>query len=404
MINIVFCHAVRLPKPNAIDFRERLWYNADMVGSGVNNTAAGDRLKSVPQRAISVYELLLYAVLPFLLIMCGAMPTTAPLILPFVLPLLYLLYRRFGPYLSGMCIAVYGALSLLLNYDILSAVFFVGLFFAFIGLITAMQFSPYLLRAAVAAGVAVLGALCGVGIVRLAEGVPVGDIAAKYVLAERDDPIIKLLAHDHYDGERPAPNTVKLKPGDKGYDDAAAQSLSEWAKDDFEVYIWYDCIHLGALIAAAGFIAATAVNGRTKSCYDTDVTELELRSSTRALGGVRGGVALADMRLPRAYLWTTALPATVAGMILGFVGGYDALSATLMHMFATLPCAFGMFTLLAYWARLFHGKARTAAYIVLGLIGGCAYVFPIVLFALAMIGMSDCVLNLRYWTDFIRSD
>ena len=64
-------------------------------------------IRRVAQRRPTVCELLLYAVLPFMLAMAGVMPTTAIVVLPFAFPLLYLLFRRFGIYLPLSCIAAY---------------------------------------------------------------------------------------------------------------------------------------------------------------------------------------------------------------------------------------------------------------------------------------------------------
>lgn len=337
--------------------------------------------------ALGVCEVLLYFVIPFLLIMCGAMPSVAILILPIVLPMLYLLYKRFGPYLPLSCIILYGAVSLWLNYDILTVVFSVTLFFAFCGLVICVQLPKYLLSATVAACFAVIGAFAGVGIVRGAEGVSIGDIAARYVIAEQADPVISYFARDYYEQEKPPVGTDKLKPTDDGYDAAAAKSLSEWAKDEFDTYVWYHCIHCGAVLAMVGFFIACGLNGKLK----------------RGRGAAQNPTSVRDMRLPRAYLWTMALPATVTGLLLGFVGGYDALSATVMHTFGTLPAAFGCFTLLAYWAALFRGRARVAAYSVLSLIGIAAVVFPLALFILSVIGICDSILNLRFWTEYVRN-
>ncbi|MDE5592648.1 MAG: hypothetical protein K2I75_01805 [Clostridiales bacterium] len=341
-------------------------------------------LKSRP----SVCEVLLYFIIPFLLIAAGAMPSTAIVILPITLPLLYLLYKRFGPYLPLGCIAFYGILSLSLNYDILTVIYFVTLFFAFCGLALCMQFLPsqYLLVAAVAAIFAVLGAFAGVGIVRAAEGIPTGDIAARYVLDERADPVISYFARDYYDAQKSQLDEVKLKPTDDGYDEAAAKSLSEWAKDEFDTYVWYYCIHYGAVLGLVGFFVATGFNGKIDG-----------------RGNSRFSAKIGDMKLPRAFLWTMALPATVTGLLLGFFGGYEALSATVMHAFCTLPAAFGCYTLLGYFAALFKGKARVAAYIVFGLIGVAAVTFPLALFILSIFGVCDCILNLRFWTEYIRN-
>lgn len=341
-------------------------------------------LKSPP----NVCEVLLYFIIPFLLIAAGTMPSTAILILPVVLPLLYLLYKRFGPYLPLGCIVFYGVLSLSLNYDILTVVYSVTLFFAFCGLAVCVQFCPsqYLFAAAVAACFAVLGAFAGVGIVRAAEGTPMGDIAARYVMNERADPVISYFARDYYDAQKPQLDEVKLKPADDGYDEAAAKSLSEWAKDEFDAYVWYYCIHCGVVLGFVGFFIVAGLNGKLGG-----------------RGNARFSARIGNMKMPRAFLWTMALPATVTGLLLGFVGGYEALSATVMHTFCTLPAAFGCYTVLGYFAALFKGKARIAAYIVLGLIGVTAVVFPLALFILSIFGVCDCILNLRYWTEYIRN-
>lgn len=373
------------------------------TGDGQNGERA--RLRRVPQRGISVYELLTYAILPFLLIMAGAMPSAAVWLMPIILPFLYVLYRRFGAYFPLACVFVYGAISLAFNYDILTVVYFCALFFALCGLLVSCQISPYLACAACAAVFAVVGAMLGVCVVRLAEGVPISEIATRYVLAEREDPVISFFARDYYEHAELAGGEIKLEPKDEGYALAAATVFSEWASDEFGYYIWYYCVHYGALAGAVGYFIAVIVNRRTASCYDCDATEAEISLSTRALGGVRVETApIADMKLPRAYLWSCLLPAAVAAMILEFVGGYDFLSATVMHAFVTLPSAFGCYTLLAYFASLFKGKARTAANVVLVVVGIAAVIFPMALFVLSIIGVCDCILNLRYWTNFIMTD
>lgn len=348
---------------------------------GIENTT----ILSVPKAG----EVLLYFLIPPLLIAAGVMPLLALIILPAVLALLYLLYRRFGPYFPMACVVFYGILSLTLNYDILTVIFSVALFFAFCGLCVSMQFDKkqYLLAATVAVCFAVVGAFVGVGIVRGAEGISIGDIAEKYVLEEQDDPIISFFARDYYDAQKPPLGKDKLKPSDEGYAEEAQKSLSEWAEDEYRDYVWYYCIHYGAVLALVGFIVAAGLNGK--------------------IGG-RGNALfdsrLGDMKLPRAYLWTMALPATVTGVVLGIVGGYGALSATVMHAFTTIPAAFGCYTLLGYFAALFKGKARVAAYIILGIIGVAAVLFPFVLFMLSILGVCDCILNIRFWTEYIRSE
>lgn len=341
-------------------------------------------------RARKAGELLLYFAVPLLFTLAGAMPSVALPILPVVLPLLYLLYRRFGPYLPLSCVVFYGILSLTLNYDILTVVFSLALLLAFCGLVISMQFNnaQYLLAATVAVCFAVVGAFAGVGIVRGAEGKPIGDIAANYVIEKRSDPVISFFARDYYDAQKnPTPGKDKLKPSDEGYAEQAQLSLSEWAKDEYDAYIWYYCIHYGAVLALVGFIVATGLNGKVKG-----------------KGNALFYSRLGDMKLPRAYLWTMALPATVTGIVLSLVGGYGALSATVMHTFSSIPAAFGCYTLLGYFAALFSGKARVAAYIILAVIGIAAVLFPFVLFLLSILGVCDCILNLRFWTEYIRSN
>lgn len=337
--------------------------------------------------------------------MAGAMPSTAIWLLPAILPLLYVFYRRFGIYFPFACLCVYGLVSLTLNYDILTAVYFCALVFGFVGLVLSCQLSPYLACAACAAVFAAIGALAGVGVVRLAEGVPVSEIAAKYVLDERADPVISFFARDYYEHAELAPNEIKLEPQDDGYALAAATAFSEWASDEFGYYIWYYCIHYGALAGAVGYFVAVIVNRRTASCYDDGTTDAEIALSTRALGGVRvEKTPVAAMRVPRSYLWACLLPAALTAMILSFVGGYDFLSSTVMHAFVTLPSAFGCFTLLAFFASLFKGRARTAATVVVAVVGVTAVLFPIALFATSILGVCDCILDLRFWTNFIMTD
>ena len=370
-------------------------------------------IRRIPQRHPTVCELLLYAVIPFLLAMAGVMPTTAIVILPFVFPLLYLLFRRFGIYMPLSCIVGYGIFSLSVNYDILTVVYFVTLFFAFCGLVLSQQTTPYLKRIAIAAIVAAAGMLIGVGIVRLAEGVPIGDIAARYVYSHKADPVVSFFARAYYDGAKLPVGTVKLTHGEAGYFTAALECFAEYVSDTLSVEFWYYCFHCGFLLATIGFVIADIVNRRTLGVYDmievgtaenADEIGDRLKNSTLALGGVRSEVRLSQMKMPRAFLWTMALPVTVAGVIIGLTTDLNMLTATFMHMFVTLPSAFSCFCLLAYFAELFKGKARIAAFVVLGLIGVVAVVFPLALLILSMFGVCDCILNIRFWTEFIRTD
>ncbi|MDE6401040.1 MAG: hypothetical protein K2L54_00330, partial [Clostridiales bacterium] len=175
------------------------------------------------------------------------------------------------------------------------------------------------------------------------------------------------------------------------------------ASDEFGEYIWYYCIHYGAVIAGIGFFFSIALNRKTSSCYDTDAAEQSLKKSTRALGGVRVmRTPIAQMKMPRSYLWTCVLPALITGLILQFVGGYEALAATCTHLFVTMPSAFAFITVATYFATLFNGKARIAAYIVLVVLAVLTVLFPVALFFFSIIGVCDCILDLRYWTEFIK--
>ncbi len=351
---------------------------------------------------ISISEMLLYLVLPFLLIMAGAMPSAAVAVMFFILPILYLLYRRFGIYMPFSCVVCYGVLSLILNYDILTVIYFVTLMFMLAGLAAAVQFK-YLPALAICVVTSVVGGFIGIGIVCGAEGESIGDIAARYVVAEYDDPVIGYLARDYYDGSDPVPGEKKLKRGDEGYDAAVKKDFADYIKNDNAMYVWYDCIHICALVAFVGLLSATAINRRTFGPNDTEF--IMDKPVTRALGGVAKPVtAVSDMKMPRAFLWTFALPSTVAGIILGLVGGYNVLSATITHAFVTVPCAFGCFTLFAFFASLFNGRVRVAAYAVLALIGVAAIIFPFALFIMSILGVCDCILNLRFWTMFIKED
>ena len=112
---------------------------------------------------------------------------------------------------------------------------------------------------------------------------------------------------------------------------------------------------------------------------------------------------LADMRVPRSYLWAVVLPALVAGIALDIVGGYAMLSATVMHLFVTVPSAYAFVTLATFFASLFVGKkARIAAHVALAVVLAAMLVFPLALFVGSLIGVCDVILNLRFWTEFIR--
>ena len=286
-------------------------------------------LRRVPQRAISPCEALSYAVLPFLLIMCGAMPSSALFVMPILLCLLFVLYRRFGLYLPAACVIAYGAISLAINYDILTVVYALGLLFGLCGLVLAVQFPNYLACAVISAVAAIAGALGGVGIVRLAENKPITDIAAEYVVAERDDPIIGYFSRDYYADLKLPPDIEKLDPADPDYDLAAALSFGEWASDELGEYIWYYCIHFGAVFGVVGYLIALWLAQRTYSCYDfltpperSAHSEEVLGRGTRALGGMcLSCPPIRDMRMPRSFLWACVLPTAVVGITLEIIGG-----------------------------------------------------------------------------------
>lgn len=359
----------------------------------------------VPQRAIPKAEFAAYAVLPAALIVAGIFPVAGLFALPAALVCLYISYRRFGAYFPLCCVLFYGLFALVLNYDVLSVIYFVALFFGFVGVVLSCQTSPYLVCAFTAAVITVAGAFVGVGIVRLAENKPIGDIAASYVTDNADDFAVKFFAYEYYDASDPAPDEKKLSRGEAGYHEAATAAFADYANDEFTHYIWYYCIHYGSVFAAVAFFVANILNGRTASAFDSGASADELEKSTRALGGVKKPVTpLCDMKLPRAYLWACLLPATVTAVVLDLVGGYDFIASTVMHTFATLPSAFGCFTLLYYFAKLFKGRANIAANVFVALLGALAVLFPIALFAISIIGVCDCILNIRYWVEFIRTD
>lgn len=337
--------------------------------------------------------------------MCGAMPSSALFFMPVILPLLYLLYRRFGIYFPLSCVCGYGAVSLVVNYDILTLGYFCFLVFAFSGLVLSAQFKTYLACAAIAAVCAVLGAAAGAGVIRLAENKPQADIVCAYIQSERDDPIISFTARRYYDSADIPEDIGKLEPSDDGYEAAATEYYAETVRDDLKEYLLYYCVHYGAVFGAVGYLLSVVINSRTSSCYDDGATQEKVRRSTRALGGAHAeATPISEMKFPRSYLWACLLPAVVAGIVLEFVGDFSALSATIMHAFVTLPTALCFYTLGAFFASLFKGKARVAAHVVLYLIGAAMVVFPLALFICSLVGVCDVILNLRFWTRFIKED
>lgn len=371
--------------------------------SQIENARCSELVR-VPQKRQSYYEIAAYFVVPLLFLAAGALPSLALFFLPVLLPMLYLLFRRFGALLPFSCVFFYGLFSLLFNYDVLTVVYSVTLFFALAGAILSAQLKQYLLCMAIAAAFAVVGAICGMGIVRLAEDKPLGDVATEYVQRESDDPFISYLAREYYESTTIPHEIGRIKPNEKGYTKATIEFFGEYAHDEFESYAPYMCVHFGGVLGLIAYFISVAVNRRTSSAYDANSTREEVELGTRSLGGVRCEFTpIGKMRFPRSYLWAVLLPGLVASVLLDVLGGYDALSATLMHAFATLPSAAAFVTLGAFFASLFKGKGRIVAYVVLTLLYAAAVVFNIVLFIFSLLGLCDIILNLRYWTDYIRS-
>lgn len=361
--------------------------------------------RRVPQKAVSPFETAAYFALPPLLIAVGAMPSVALFFMPVALCALYVLYRRFGACLPFSCVAFYGLFALLFNYDVLTVVYFCFLIFALAGVIASAQIKPYLACMTVAAIAAILGVAVGFFVVRLAEGAPLGDVAANYVKSEIDDPFINYLARDYYDGTKlPDAAGEKLKPSDKGYTAACAEYFSEYAHDEFADYAAYMCVHYGAVFGAAAYFVSVILNRHTASAYDNNASTRDLNRSSKCMGGVRRETtAVADMRFPRAYLWAVLLPGFIASLCLDLVGDFDALSATVMHAFVTVPPAFAFVALGAYFCSLFkNGKARVAAYTVFTLLAIAMVYVPLVLFVCSVIGLCDIILNLRFWVKFLQ--
>lgn len=332
------------------------------------------------------------------------MPSVALVFMPFALPTLYALYRRFGAYFPISVVGGYGVFSLVLNYDVLTVVYFCMLFAALCGAIFSAQLKPYLLCATVAAVFAVSGALAGAGIVRLAEGVPLGEAAENYVAAEYGDPVIGFAARHYYDRADLPAEVQKLERGDDGYDTAVCEYFGAYVNETASLYTWYYCLHFGAVLAAVGYFVAVAINGKTGCVGDCGADGFVV-ADTGDIGPVfRESTLVSDMKIPRSYLWACLLPTFITTAVLEIVGGYGPLSATLMHAFVTLPTGFCFFTLLAYFASLFNGKAKTAARVVLIIIGILMVVFPLALFIGSLVGVCDVILNLRFWTEFIRRD
>lgn len=362
-----------------------------------------DKLRGTPQRPIPRLEIAGYALVPLLLLMAGVMPSSGMFIMPIVLPFLYLLFRRFGACFPVSCVFGYALFSLLFNYDVLTIILACFLLFALVGLIGCCQTAPYLLCATIAAVVALMGSLVGAGIVRLVYDKPVSAVAAEYTVVESDDPIVGLFCRFTYDNADIPDDVGKIDHVDDGYALAAAEYTAEHVYSEIKDYGVYYALHLSVVCAAIGYFVAVAINRRTTSARDYGVTKAEVGDSTRAMGGVvKERKTIAEMKLPRAFLWACVAPSLVASITFDLIGNMDALSSIVMHAFVTLPGAFGFFTLMTFFASLFRGRARVAAFVVLGLLAAAVVVFPMVLFISSMIGISDCLLDLRVWTRYLR--
>lgn len=396
-----------------VDFAARLWYYYrmselfDLLKSraGFASPERTAALRAVPAKRVPRREALLYAALPALFAVIGFYPVAAPFVLPELLALLYLLYRRFGIYLPLWCVGMYMLVSLVSDGDALTVIYGCGLVAGLLGTVVGCCIAPYLASAAMSAVTAALGAAVGVAIVLAASGVGLAATATDYVLEHGDDPIVGYFARDYYAAADVAPGEEKLLPGEPGYYGAALRAFAEAAGEETEHYIWYYCIHYGGVCGAFAFLVATAVNKRTSSAYDAGADEESLRKSTRAMGGVRPPQTdIADMKLPRTFLLCCVLPAFVASVTLYFVGGYDFLTSTVTHTFVTVPGAFGCFTLLAYFVRYLRGGARKVASVALVGLGVVATAVPIVFFVLGVIGLCDCILDIRHWTELILAE
>ncbi len=333
------------------------------------------------------------------------MPSTALFLLPAVIPLCYVLYRRFGAYFPVSCIACYGLFSLVFNYDVLTVVYFCFLMFAVCGLILSSQLKPFMLCAAIALISAIAGALVGAGIVRLTAG-DMSVVAENYVRTERDDPFISFLADSEYRSAELPEDIVKLEKTDAGYMDAAVEYLAALAEENADSLVPYYCVHFAGILAALGYFFAVALNRKTMSPLDADAAADGLRASTRCLGGaVRETTKFAQMRLPRAYLWAVLLPAFLCALVLDVFVKLDMLAACIMHAFITLPTGFAFLTLLAYFRSLFKSKRVViVASIILGLFAAAMFLVPTVLLFCSIVGLCDIILNLRFWTEFLMKE
>lgn len=379
--------------------RPLISYVKEAADFGRTRRSHACELAAVPQRRIPLWEIALYALLPMSLVAAGAMPSTGIFFMPGALCLCYLLYRRFGALPPFFTIAFYGLFSLIFNYDVLTVAYFVFLTVAFFGQVYAAQYRAYIAAVLIAAITAVAGAAIGAITVRLVEGAPLSEVAARYVTEESDDPFISFLARAEYDGARRVDD--KKRPGDEGYEQAYTEYYAQFVREEAESYTVYNCVHFGAVFGAACYLFAVALNRRSSSCEDVGSTPDSLRDSVRSLGGAARTCAIRDMRVPRMYLWACLLPALVAAIVLSVVGELAAATATVTHAFITLPSAFAFVTLMFYFASL-SKSAISRVFLALAL--AATAIFPVALFVVSAAGICDVILNLRYWTEFLRSE
>lgn len=362
-----------------------------------------EKNRILPQKKVPLWELAVYMLLPAALVSAGIFPLIGIIIMPIALVLLYFVYRRYGIYLPIFVIAAYDSMSLTLNYNVMTVVYACFISTAFLGLVFAVQFKKYLLRAVIVYVMCVVGALGGCGVVALTENSSVAEVASSYVVAHADEPFFDGLIRSLYESGDVSKDE-RVEADDPDYKNAATEYAAEHIREEAEGYVPYYCIHFGGIIALIAFFGAAIINNMTVSPFDENVTEKQICFSTRSLGGVhRDGISVRDMRIPRLYLLIFVLPAFIASIILGIAGGLDNVSATVMHAFVTVPSEFAFITLAAYIATLFNGKGRIIALIVLGLLFA-ANVFSVVFLVCSIFGVCDTILNIRYWLGYLSSE
>lgn len=362
-----------------------------------------EKNRILPQKKVPLWEFVLYMLLPVALVFAGIFPLIGIIIMPIALVLLYFLYRRYGIYLPIFVIASYDVLSLTLNYNVMTVVYACFISVSFLGLVFAMQFKKYLLRATIVYVLCVVGALGGCGIVALTEDAPVAEVAASYVVTHSDEPFFDGLIRSLYENGD-VDRDERVDEDNPEYKEAATEYAYNHILEETEGYTPYYCLHFGGIIALIAFFAATVMNYMLVSPLDENTEVKQINNSTRCLGGAyRDGIKVRDMRLTRWYLLIFVLPTFIASVVLGIAGGLDNVSASVMHAFVTVPSEFAFVTLAVYIATLFNGKGRIIALIVLGLIFA-ANVFSVVFLVCSIFGVCDTILNIRYWIGYLSSE